>query len=347
MNNNYPILLNKENNNSINYYIIFIVNGRKYAVNIKNVIEVINIPDMEIPEKKMPKGIIGMFNYNGEMIKAVDLSPWLGFETIPFTINNQLIITVIDDNCFAIHTESIENIIQFEEEKIQKIPYNSNESILQEVYKSDDDTSVNIINLNKLKQCLSYNNISIEQKINYLDLFPKDEKSIQILKLRARQHKIDKQVLSFPINLDYGNQYILFTLNEQNYYLDLKYVKEFTTIKRLNITKLPYTQDFIKGIINIKGEFLVVIDLKKFLNNSSQNDKKAGKLIIVEGKNFDIAFLVDEIKYIKNLKNLPKSPVNMDGATYIYSEIMEENVLYSILNFEKIINDERLYININ
>ena len=37
-------------------------------------------------------------------------------------------------------------------------------------------------------------------------------------------------------------------------------------------------------------------------------------------------------------------------ATLLYtmsSEFIEEDILYSILNFEKIINDEKIYININ
>ena len=115
-------------------------------------------------------------------------------------------------------------------------------------------------------------------------------------------------------------------------------------MKRLNITKLPYTQDFIRGIVNIKGEFLLVLDLRKFLNGSSENYEEGAKLIITEGKNFNIALLVDEIKYIKTLKNVQP---NINSSNYISAEIMEENELNSIINFEKIINDERLFININ
>ena len=143
------------------------------------------------------------------------------------------------------------------------------------------------------------------------------------------------------------NQYILFSLDKSNYYLDLKYVKEFTTLKRLNITKLPYTKEFIKGIINLRGEFLVVVDLEKFLNENSTKQKETTKLIIVEGKNFNIGLLVDDIKYIKDLKNVQKTTMYTGNSKYIYSEFIEEDVLYSILNFEKIINDEKIYININ
>lgn len=344
MNKNYAITLSSAINNSNEYFIIFMLKGKQYAINIQNVMEVINIPEIEIPSKA-PESIIGMFNYNGLMIKAVDLCPYLGFEPSTFSINNQLIIAVVDGNCFAIHTEKIENIVQLDSQNIQSIPYDMDDSILKEVYKAESN-SINIIDINIVNKLITENHTN-KQNINYTDLFPTDEKSQQILKIRAQQNKSVQEVFSFPFNLNTVNQYILFTLDNHNYYLDLKFVKEFISIKRLNITKLPYTQDFIKGIINLKGDSLVVIDLKRFLNNDINSIHEGSKLIIVEGKNFNIAFLVDEIKFIKNLKNIEKSKIFSTNSKYIFSEFMEEDKLYSILNFEKIINDERLYINIS
>lgn len=344
MNNNYAITLTSNINNSTQYYIVFKLQGREYAINIKNVLEVINLPEIEIPAKA-PSSIIGMFNYNGMMIKTIDLCPLLGFQTQEFSINNQLIITIINDACFAIHTEKIENILQLEQEKIQTMPFEMKSSILKEVYKAEKN-SINIIDINALNNII--NNQEDTSEINYNALFPLDEKSQQILKIRANQIKINQEVFSFPFNLNSVNQYILFTLDNQNYYIDLKWVKEFTSTKRLNITNLPYTQDFIKGLVNVKGDFIVVVDLKRFLNNDTdKNQKESSKLIVIEGKNFNIAFLVDEIKFIKNLKKIQCVKNHSNNSKYIYSEFMEENELYSILNIEKIIGDERLYININ
>ena len=344
MNNNYSITISSETNNYNEYFIVFTLKGKQYAISIQNVMEVINIPEIEIPSIA-PESIIGMFNYNGLMIKAIDLCPFLGFEPSNFSINNQLIITIVNGNCFAIHTEKIENITQLNSQDIQPIPYEMENSILKEVCKTENN-SINIINMDIVSELITEKHTKTSN-IKYSNLFPSDEKSQQILKLRAQQNKSIQEVFSFPFNLNTMNQYILFTLDNHNYYLDLKYVKEFISIKRLNITKLPYTQDYIKGIINLKGDFLVVVDLKRYLNNDTNSIHEGSKLIISKGKDFNIAFLVDEIKYIKNLKNLNSYKTFSGNSKYIFSEFMEEDKLYSILNFEKIINDDRLYININ
>lgn len=346
MNNNYSIQAVPATILKNDYYMVFKLASNLYAINIKYIFEIINIPEMEMPEL-MPKGVIGMFNYNGNIIKAIDLCPFLGLETRNFDISNQIIIVISNDDCFALNTDKIVNITQFDSDKIQKIPYENDTSILKYLYKSNESI-INIIEIDLLKKLLFENN-SLPSLINYKNLFPSDDKSLQLLKLRANKQKVIQDVFAFPVDLNTNNQYILFTLDNQNYFLDLKYIKEFISVKRLNITKLPYVQDCISGIVSIQGEILVVINLKKFLNPKSDDSTESTKLIVVEGRNFNIAFLVDDIKYIKNLKNvnsINSSKINRASSDYILSEFLEEDVLYNILNFEKIINDERIYIDI-
>jgi chemotaxis signal transduction protein len=66
------------------------------------------MPQIDIPENT-PVGVIGILNYNDVMIKVVDLCPFLGFETQPFSINNQLIIVCVKGQYFAVQADSIVN----------------------------------------------------------------------------------------------------------------------------------------------------------------------------------------------------------------------------------------------
>ncbi len=344
MNNNYKLLSPNDNSESYKYYIVFSINKKRYAINIKNIIEIINMPEIETTGV-MPENIIGLFNYNGLMIKVIDLCEIISEKRNAYSINNKLIISIVEGNCFAIHANNVENIIPFDSNFIQEVPFNLENTIIDEIYKTESDT-VSIINMNALDKLISSNTYK-QSQVDYSKLFPEDEKSKQILKLRTDQIKKFHEGFLFPQNLSLIHQYILFTLDNFNYLLDLKFVKEFIQIKRQKITKLPYTHDFIKGIINIKGNFLVVLDLKKFINpNNNSSSDNSNKLIIVEGKNFNIALLVDDIKNIRNLKNIKKTITNTYNSPYIYSEYTEGDTLYSILNIEKILNDDSLYINI-
>jgi len=56
------------------------------------------------------------------------------------------------------------------------------------------------------------------------------------------------------------NQYVTFTLNEEQYAVAVRKVREVLEYTR--ITKLPRTADFMKGIINLRGSGVPVIDLR-------------------------------------------------------------------------------------
>ena len=343
MNNKLPVNTQNKINDLNNHYIVFRINNQLYGIDIQHVIEVINFPAIEISQST-PIGVIGIFNYNGIMVNVIDLCPLLGFETVPFSVNNQLIIICSKGNCFAVNTDNIINIVQFNAKNIQPIPYSLDNSIVSDICNSDGNM-INIINTDIISDIIN-NNSSDYNKINYRNLLPSDDKSQQILNIRAKNIEKHSEFFSFPINYNSFYQFILFTLDNDFYFLDLKYIKEFISLKHLQITKLPYTKDFIKGIINHKGEFIIVLDLNKFLNDKQTVLSDNNKLIIAEGKNFNIALLVNDIKYIKTLKNINFSDYKNYNSEYISYEFTEENRLYSILNFEKIVNDEKLYINI-
>lgn len=343
MNNNYPDTIKKEEKASEDYYIVFSLKDKLYAINIKNVIEVINIPVIEVPET-MPSGITGFFNYKGLMIKSVDLCPLLGFEQSKYNINDKLIIININNTCLAIHTDAIVNIFLFEDSHIHKIPYSAENSILKNIYENDNK-SICIIDTENLNTILEINT-KRQTSVEYPVLFPDDNKTKQILELRNTNSSNQTNLYSFNFNLVTENQYILFTLNNSGFYLELKYIKEFSTTRRYKLTKLPYTPPYIKGLVNIKGDFLIVIDLKLFLDMEDTGYTKNSKLIILDKKEFKIALLVDDIKYIQNLNNLTPLAFNNNISKYVYAEFLENDKLYTVLNAEKIINDERLYINI-
>ena len=168
MNNyNYPTIQQNTDGNNIleENYIVFSLCNKKYAINIKNVIEVMNLPVIDIPES-MPEGVTGIFNYKGLMIKAIDLCPMLGFEPRNFTVNNKLIIINLDGSFLAIHTDSIINIFSFEKTNIQPIPYSAENSILKNIYKNETE-QICIVDIDNLNNLLALNTKK-QNNIDYL-----------------------------------------------------------------------------------------------------------------------------------------------------------------------------------
>ena len=120
-------------------------------------------------------------------------------------------------------------------------------------------------------------------------------------------------------------------------------------LKNFSITKIPYTPEFIIGIINLKGNFYSVLDLKKFIGieeNPDTKNNKGNKVIVIESTELKLALLVDDITNIINIASEnteTKNDKRLDSL-FIKAEAYIDGEVYNILNLEKLINDERLYI---
>ena len=99
-------------------------------------------------------------------------------------------------------------------------------------------------------------------------------------------------------------QYLTFQLDEEIFAIDVSHVREileFTTV-----TKVPKTPEFMKGVINLRGSVVPVLDMRlKF--GMSQTEKTINTCIIVvevtiEGETAIIGALVDSVQEVFELE---------------------------------------------
>ena len=86
---------------------------------------------------------------------------------------------------------------------------------------------------------------------------------------------------------------IIFKLGREEYGMDILKVQE---IKRMmSITRVPSTPSFIKGVINLRGSVLPVIDLRTRLGLFEAELTEAARIIVVLVNEGVVGFIVDEV----------------------------------------------------
>ncbi|MDY0395748.1 chemotaxis protein CheW [Virgibacillus halophilus] len=86
-------------------------------------------------------------------------------------------------------------------------------------------------------------------------------------------------------------KYIVFQLHDQSYGVD---VGQVLSIERMEeITPVPKTSEFIKGIINLRGETIPIIDLKERLALETSNPTEENRILIVSVDDTQVGFIVD------------------------------------------------------
>jgi len=118
---------------------------------------------------------------------------------------------------------------------------------------------------------------------------------------------------------DKAGKYLSFQLAEEEYGLEILKVKEI--IGMMNITQLPRTPDFVKGVINLRGKVIPVIDLRLKFSLPEKEVTEKTCVIVVEVTtgdiNVQIGVVVDEVLEVLNvgteeLEETPKFSVSVD-----------------------------------
>ncbi|MFA3783825.1 chemotaxis protein CheW [Melioribacteraceae bacterium 4301-Me] len=133
-------------------------------------------------------------------------------------------------------------------------------------------------------------------------------------------------------------QLVSFRVNKEEYAIDILKVKEI--IKVINITQVPNTDDFIEGVINLRGSIIPVVALRTKLGMPKKEPDKDTRIIVVEIDDKVIGFIVDAVNEVLRISSdlTEKTPefisnVNME---FISSVAKLENRLLILLDLNKI-----------
>lgn len=124
--------------------------------------------------------------------------------------------------------------------------------------------------------------------------------------------------------------------------MDILKVQEIN--KLLEMTEVPQAPDYVKGILNLRGQIVTIIDLGKKLGLSMTKQTADTRNIIVNSNNEYIGLMVDRIGdvVITDWDGVEPPPANIGGVQGKYFEgvFKTENRLIGILNAEEVLLEE-------
>jgi purine-binding chemotaxis protein CheW len=135
-------------------------------------------------------------------------------------------------------------------------------------------------------------------------------------------------------------KYLTFLLDKEEYGLEIIKVKEI--IGMMNITFLPKTPHYVKGVINLRGKVIPVMDLRLKFGLEEAGVTKKTCIIVVEinnkGNNITIGIIVDSVSEVLNINTEDLEDTPKFGVA-INSDF--------ILAFAKIQGTVKILLNIN
>ncbi|GIP21447.1 MULTISPECIES: chemotaxis protein CheW [Paenibacillus] len=134
---------------------------------------------------------------------------------------------------------------------------------------------------------------------------------------------------------------IVFKLGHEEYGIEVDKVQ---TIERIMpITRVPKTFAFVKGVINLRGVVIPVIDLRGRFGLPEAEFTEQSRIIIVNAEELEVGFIVDSANDVIDLNtDIIDSPPEVVGgikAKYLdgVARISEERLLI-MLNLSEVLN---------
>lgn len=98
-----------------------------------------------------------------------------------------------------------------------------------------------------------------------------------------------------------NNQYVIFKLQDEDYGIPINYVE--TIEKVTEITRVPNAPYYVKGVVNLRGEVVPVIDLRKRFQFPSVELTEESRIIILSIDDIIVGILVDSSSEVLTIEN--------------------------------------------
>lgn len=134
------------------------------------------------------------------------------------------------------------------------------------------------------------------------------------------------------------DRYLLFNIEDSYYGLPLAMALEILTIQ--HITYLPCVASYIKGIINLRGKVIPVLDIRAKLGNPEREYDSKTCIIVIDLHDMYIGLIVDMVSEVLTVSQDKIIPPPKNSSSYISSVTQLEDKLVLNLDCEAFFHND-------
>lgn len=138
-------------------------------------------------------------------------------------------------------------------------------------------------------------------------------------------------------------QAVGFYIGEDEYAIYIHKVREIYPMTE--IRKIPKAPQFVEGVINLRGQIIPVIDLRKRFDMAPNESRQTAKILIVELEKNQVGMIVDNVSevmrfYVDEIEKAPAMFSASIDSQYIQGVAKLDNKLIILLDLEKLLSFE-------
>jgi len=143
------------------------------------------------------------------------------------------------------------------------------------------------------------------------------------------------------------DQYLTFNIDKQEYGIEIEHVTEIVGVQK--ITDLPDVPQFIKGVINLRGKVIPVLDVRLRFGMKEREYDDRTCIMVVNINETSVGLVVDTVSEVMNIaadsiEQPPKVSKKADGNRFVQGLGKVEDEVKILLDTQKLLFKEELEV---
>jgi len=151
---------------------------------------------------------------------------------------------------------------------------------------------------------------------------------------------------TFHNSSDLEGKYLTFVLGREEYAFEIKKVMEIIGI--MDVTRVPKAPKFIKGVINLRGKVIPIVDLRTKFRMHTIDYTKETCIVVVETSEMVVGVIVDSVSEVIdiNMEDIESSPAFGEeiDVRYILGMAKVNDEVKILINIDKVLSQDELEI---
>lgn len=309
-----------------NQLVSFLLGNEEYAIGIMHIKEIIRVPEMmKAPNCEVyVEGVASIRNY---LLPIINLRTYFGMEYKEITDQTRVIVVDMGDFTAGIMVDKVLEVLRIHDNAIQPFPKFSMQA---------GEQLTGVAKLNDGKRLIMLfepkNMISVDQYHRISGSKDAKQQSDEVKSLE-RQAMDEEHLVTFKIDTE-------------EYGIKIKEVQEINRITE--VTRVPRAPHYIDGIVNLRGNIIPVLDLRKFFGLTEKEMTDATRIIIVDCGGVKTGIVVDSVSEVLRFERSliePPPDILSNGVDSDYVEgvgkLNDGKRMILILNLEKVLSFQK------
>lgn len=314
--------------------ITFRVAGEEYGIPIMEVQEIIRVPEItSVPNA--PSGVIGITSLRSRIVPVMDLRTKFGLQTLQTEAagearrdDERCLVVRIGTKSVALRVDAVNQVLQAPKVSVEQTP-----TIVSSGGAGRDQIR-GIAKLDEGKRMIML--LDVEKLVDQSDLCTSDDTS-------AGKSKTSEASLA---DIDDDEcQLVSFKVAEEEFAMDIMQVQEIVRLAK--VTKVPHAPDFVEGVVNLRGNVLPVIDMRKRVHMATKDYNDATRVVVVVLNGKKTGIIVDAVSEVmtvdkRNIEPAPEIAKSMYGDEFIegVGKLDNGERMFLLLRAEELLRDE-------